>query len=185
LSATVAWEEVLVDDREQFEQVFGQALAAAAITDYGQDRPLLMYLKEISGVRRLALDEEAELAAKALRDPAAKQLLTEANLFVAAALAWLEAESWLRTGRDMTAVGNLLDLIQWGNVGLCRAVESFDPESARSFNEYAQSKILEAIRGGPDDGPQGAGRPAPLPPRPPSLEAATAKAVADQVNDDA
>ena len=40
---------------------------------------------------------------------------------------------------------SLLDLLQEGNVGLVRAVESFDPDGARPFSGVAKQKIEEAV----------------------------------------
>ncbi len=61
--------------------------------------------------------------------------LVEASLYLVVEI----AERFVSSGRS------LLDLIESGNVGLIRAVESFQPDSAVSFSAHAAALIESAI----------------------------------------
>ena len=83
----------------------------------GTEDPVRMYLKEIGTVPLLSADEEMELAKKkAEGDEQAKERLIEANLRLVVSIAKRY------TGRGMS----FLDLVQEGNLGLIKGVETFD-----------------------------------------------------------
>ena len=100
------------------------------------ERTLFTYLNQISKIPLLSREEEYELAQKAKQgDPRAKQRLITANLrFV------------VQTAKRYTTSGlPLMDLISEGNIGLMRAVESFDPEKGFHFISYAVHWIKQSI----------------------------------------
>ena len=89
------------------------------------DDPVKVYLKEIGRVPLLSSEEEINLAIRiADGDVAAKQRLSEANLRLVVSI----AKRYL--GRGM----QFLDLIQEGNLGLIKAVESLTIQRALNFN---------------------------------------------------
>lgn len=103
--------------------------------------PLKAYIREISRYRLLSLDEEKELSRRMLEEgdvAAAKQLVT-ANLRLVVKIA-MEYRS---------AHGNVMDLIQEGNIGLMKAVSKFDPARGAKLSYYAswwiRSYILKFI----------------------------------------
>ena len=100
------------------------------------DDPVKVYLKEIGRVPLLSSEEEIELAIRISDgDVAAKQRLSEANLRLVVSI----AKRYL--GRGM----QFLDLIQEGNLGLIKAVETFDYTKGFKFSTYATWWIRQAI----------------------------------------
>ena len=98
--------------------------------------PVRMYLKEIGKVALLNAEEEIELAKRMeLGDDAAKKRLAEANLRLVVSI----AKRYV--GRGML----FLDLIQEGNLGLIKAVETFDYRKGYKFSTYATWWIRQAI----------------------------------------
>ena len=95
-----------------------------------------MYLKEIGRVPLLSADEEVALALRIQEgDTEAKQELAEANLRLVVSI----AKRYV--GRGM----QFLDLIQEGNMGLMKAVETFDHTKGFKFSTYATWWIRQAI----------------------------------------
>ena len=100
------------------------------------DDPVKVYLKEIGRVPLLSPEEEIDLAIRIKDgDEAAKKRLSEANLRLVVSI----AKRYL--GRGM----QFLDLIQEGNLGLIKAVETFDYTKGFKFSTYATWWIRQAI----------------------------------------
>lgn len=89
---------------------------------------LAPYLAAVRGLRQLSREEEHRLAVEARAgDPAAREALVRHSLGMVVALARKAGLGVLR----------LEDVIQEGNVGLIRALESFDPDRGTRFSTYA------------------------------------------------
>ncbi|MBN1818066.1 MAG: RNA polymerase sigma factor RpoD/SigA [Sedimentisphaerales bacterium] len=102
------------------------------------DATLKEYLKEIDEAHLLSWDEEKELALRVQQDhdPEARERLVSSNLRLVVNIAKRFS------GRGMT----LGDLIEEGNLGLLRAVDSFDPEHGVRFSTYSSWWIKQAIK---------------------------------------
>jgi RNA polymerase sigma factor (sigma-70 family) len=95
-----------------------------------------VYLREISRIKLLTREEEAELARRARAgDEAAKGRLIEANLRLVVQV----ARRYLNRGLPLS------DLIEEGNIGLLRAAEKFEPERGLRFSTYAVWWIRQAV----------------------------------------
>jgi len=95
-----------------------------------------MYLNRIGRRRLLEAREERELARRAgAGDERAKRRLVESNLKLVVSV----AKVYSRSGVPLP------DLIQEGNIGLIKAVDSFDPERGFRFSTYAVAWIRQAI----------------------------------------
>ncbi len=101
------------------------------------DQLLKQYIREVSQYPLLVPAEELRLARR-LRDEndleAAKQLV-QANLRLVVKIA-MEYRS---------ATGNVLDLIQEGNIGLMKAVSKYDPDKGAKLSYYASWWIRSFI----------------------------------------
>ena len=103
---------------------------------YVSDPAVSAYLKEIALFQPLPADVQEELAKQTLDgDQAAREQLIGANLGMVTAIATTYA------GRGLC----LLDLISVGNIGLMRALETFDPAEKAPFARYVQLCIHRAI----------------------------------------
>jgi RNA polymerase sigma factor (sigma-70 family) len=102
------------------------------------DITLEKYLKEIDGSPLLNPDDEYELARRIieLNDPAARERLVRSNLRLVVNIAKKYAN------RGM----NLSDLIEEGNLGLLRAIDSFDTKFEVRFSTYAAWWIKQSIK---------------------------------------
>jgi RNA polymerase primary sigma factor len=95
-----------------------------------------MYLNRIGRWPLLEAEEERELARRAKTgDDSSKRRLIESNLKLVVSVAKVYSRSGLP----------LPDLIQEGNIGLIKAVDSFDPEKGFRFSTYAVAWIRQAI----------------------------------------
>jgi RNA polymerase primary sigma factor len=95
-----------------------------------------MYLSRIGKWSLLDAEEERELArAGKTGNEYAKRVLIESNLKLVVSVAKVYSRSGLP----------LPDLIQEGNIGLIKAVDSFDPEKGFRFSTYAVAWIRQAI----------------------------------------
>ena len=99
---------------------------------------LQVYLKQIKEIPLLTADEEKELAIRYQRggDKSAKSKLVSSNL----RLVVMAAKHYsARTSISFE------DLVQEGNFGLMRAVDTFNPELGWRFSTYAMNWIKQAI----------------------------------------
>jgi RNA polymerase primary sigma factor len=100
-------------------------------------QPLALYFREVSRIPLLSAAEERDLAVRGRAgDGAARSRLIQANLRLVVSIARAYG------GRGLC----LEDLIAEGNVGLLRAVASFDPERGCRFSTYATYWIRQAMR---------------------------------------
>jgi RNA polymerase primary sigma factor len=100
------------------------------------DKTLLFYLNQINKIPLLSREQEYELACKARSgNPDAKQRLVSSNLRFVVQMAKRYAGSNL----------SLMDLVSEGNIGLLRAVETFDPDKGFHFISYAVHWIKQSI----------------------------------------
>ncbi|MBL7214857.1 MAG: sigma-70 family RNA polymerase sigma factor [Phycisphaerae bacterium] len=96
------------------------------------------YLEEIDEAPLLTWDQEKAYAAAVLEenDPCAREQLIRSNLRLVVNIAKKFS------GRGMT----LGDLIEEGNLGLLRAVDTFDPEHGVRFSTYSAWWIKQSIK---------------------------------------
>ncbi|MCI0415770.1 RNA polymerase sigma factor RpoD/SigA [bacterium] len=107
-----------------------------ATRDKSLDRAMRLYLKEISKIPLLSVEEEKELGYRAQAgDKDALQKLIESNLRFVIKIAKKYRPSGL----------SLLDLVNEGNVGLIEAARRFDPDRGVRFTSYAVWWIRQAI----------------------------------------
>lgn len=100
------------------------------------DSTFVFYLNQINKVPLLTRKEEFDAAMLAKKgDKAAKQMLVTANLRFVVQM----AKRYNNCGLS------LMDLISEGNLGLMRAVESFEPEKGYHFISYAVHWIKQSI----------------------------------------
>ena len=94
------------------------------------DDPVRMYLREIGRIKLLTYDQELDLAKRILDgDEDAKQELAEANLRLVVSI----AKKYV--GRGML----FLDLIQEGNMGLIKAVESRPSKNNKNTSTHGRN----------------------------------------------
>ena len=118
------------------DDITEEDLLNSSFVDDISDDSVRMYLREIGRIPLLSIEEEMELAQKALEgDRRAKDKMAEANMRLVVSI----AKRYSGRGLD------LLDLIQEGNTGLLKAVEKFDPEKGFKFSTYATWWIRQAI----------------------------------------
>ncbi len=103
--------------------------------------PLRRYIVEVNRYPLLTREEEFDLAKqfKENHDPDAARRLVTAHLRLVVKIAM----------EYRTAYGNVLDLVQEGNVGLLRSIKTFDPDKGNRLSSYAawwiRSYILKYI----------------------------------------
>ncbi len=99
---------------------------------------LSYYLKQIGEIPLLTAEQEKQLARQIIHhnDPAARDRMIRSNLRLVVSIAKKYG------GRGLA----LQDLIEEGNLGLLKAVESFDPEQGARFSTYACWWIKQAIK---------------------------------------
>lgn len=104
----------------------------------GFDATIKNYLKEIDSSALLNWEQEQELAKRIIEsdDPQAREQMVCSNLRLVVNIA-------KRFNSPSMTLG---DLIEEGNLGLLRAVDSFDPEFGVRFCTYASWWIKQAIR---------------------------------------
>lgn len=98
---------------------------------------LQVYLKQIKDIPLLTAEQEKDLATKyQAGDKSAKEKLVTANL----RLVIMTAKRY-----NLHTALSFEDLIQEGNIGLMRAVDTFDPSQGWRFSTYAVYWIKQAI----------------------------------------
>lgn len=102
------------------------------------DATIKEYLKEIDDAPLLNWDDEKFLAMAVIEenDPAAREQLIRSNLRLVVNIAKKYS------GRGMS----LGDLIEEGNLGLMRAVDTFDPDHSVRFSTYSAWWIKQSIK---------------------------------------
>ena len=106
-----------------------------SITDRSSES-IRLYFKDISKYPLLTVEQERELAVKAVNgDKQAKDKLIESNLRFVVSI----AKQYQGKGLELE------DLISTGNLGLIRAVDSFEPERELRFLSYAGWWIRDFI----------------------------------------
>ncbi|OHB55943.1 MAG: hypothetical protein A2Y12_15260 [Planctomycetes bacterium GWF2_42_9] len=102
------------------------------------DTTIKEYLTEIDESPLLTWEQECELANRVIDfdDPEARDILVRSNLRLVVSIAKRFATGKLSLG----------DLIEEGNLGLIRAVDSFDPEVGVRFSTYAAWWIKQTIK---------------------------------------
>jgi RNA polymerase primary sigma factor len=159
---------VEVVDPEAFDPPAAEALAdpyaGGEALDYSGEDTVGMYLKEMSRVPLLAVDEEYSLAiriedgreakAELLRTPGRKRTLERQRLEaliqdgVLARDHLIKANTRLVVSIAKRYMGRgvaFLDLIQEGNLGLMKAVEKYDVHRGFRFSTYATWWIRQTI----------------------------------------
>ena len=102
----------------------------------GASDSVQLYLKEIGSIPLLTAEEEIRLAQRMEQgDASARSRLIESNLRLVVSVARRHA------GRGLS----FSDLVQEGNIGLCKAVEKFDWRKGYKFSTYATWWIRQAI----------------------------------------
>ena len=107
------------------------------IVENSEQSSLDIYLKQISVIPLITVEEEIELAKKiGSGDEKAREKMITANLRLVVKIA-----------QDYSNIGlSLLDLINEGNMGLMKAVERFDPSKGGKLSTYASWWIKQSIK---------------------------------------
>ena len=102
-----------------------------------EQESLNIYLKQISSIPLISVQEEIELSDKIKNgDEKARETMITANLRLVVKIAQQYANIGL----------SLLDLINEGNIGLMKAVERFDPTKGGKLSTYASWWIKQSIK---------------------------------------
>jgi RNA polymerase primary sigma factor len=99
---------------------------------------LQIYLRQINQISLLTAEQEKELGRRIQQhmDLNARDQMIQANLRLVVAI----AKKYTNRGLS------LQDLIEEGNIGLVKAVESFDPENGARFSTYGSWWIKQSIK---------------------------------------
>ena len=102
-----------------------------------EQESLDIYLRQISTVPLLTVEEEIELASRIKNgDEKARETMIMANLRLVVKIA-----------KEYSNIGlSLLDLINEGNIGLMKAVERFDPSKGGKLSTYGSWWIKQSIK---------------------------------------
>ncbi|MBI1743839.1 sigma-70 family RNA polymerase sigma factor [Candidatus Acetothermia bacterium] len=100
--------------------------------------PIESYLQDVNKIPPLSPEQEKELAKRAIAgDREARDKLITGNLRLVVSV----AGEYMKLKPGLS----LLDLIQEGNLGLMKAIETFDPMKLHKFSDYATGWISKAI----------------------------------------
>jgi DNA-directed RNA polymerase sigma subunit (sigma70/sigma32) len=110
--------------------------------DFDEEDCLTIYKREALGHPLLTAAEEIELGRRIRADGDGAQAARERMICCNLRLVVYVAKRFQRMGLDMA------DLIQYGNLGLIRAVGKFDPTRGYRFSTYATWWIRQAIQQG-------------------------------------
>lgn len=107
------------------------------MSSYPEQSSLDIYMKQISGIDLLTVQDEIDLAKKIEQgDEEARNIMITANLRLVVKIA-----------QEYSNLGlSVLDLINEGNMGLMKAVERFDPTKGGKLSTYASWWIKQAIK---------------------------------------
>jgi len=103
----------------------------------GEESGLATYFRQINEIPLLSAEEERQLAGRVRSgDAQASQQLAAANLRLVVSI----AKNYVNRGLAF------LDLIEEGNLGLLKAVESYDPDKGVRFATYASWWIKQGVK---------------------------------------
>ena len=104
---------------------------------YDSDSSMKIYLREISLIPLLSIEEETQLAERIKQgDEEARDHMIRANLRLVVKIAG-----------DYSGYGvSMSDLVSEGNIGLMKAVERFDPEKGGKLSTYSAWWIKQSIK---------------------------------------
>ena len=113
-------------------------LSDQELDSFSSEDSLKMYLKEIKQYKVLPVDEQKKIANHyiAHKDKKSREILINTNLLLVVRI----ARKYYYSIKHL----NLLDIIQEGNIGLIRAVETYNPNEG-AFSTYAVYWIEQAI----------------------------------------
>lgn len=109
--------------------------------DYFTDNIVRQYFNEIDKIPLLTSEEEKELFNKynQTKDLKIREKIINANLRLVVSI----AKTYIYKTKNLTI--SFLDLIQYGNEGLMKAVEKFDVTKGNRFSTYATNWIRQTI----------------------------------------
>lgn len=105
------------------------------------DDPVAVYIREVSGIEPLTMDEETKLFQELRQGKGTKESEIVAQRLVENRLALVVAIAEKHSASGVP----MLDLIQEGNVGLMNAVRGFAEKPIGDFGAYAAPRIEDAI----------------------------------------
>jgi RNA polymerase primary sigma factor len=128
--------EMIVFDEMEAREIFAQDEEEEVDTSVFVTDSVKLYLKQISEIPLLPLEEEQELAVRAANgDRAAISKLAEHNLRLVVSV----AKKYCGCGMSF------LDLVQEGNIGLIKAAEKYDVSRGFKFSTYATWWVRQTI----------------------------------------
>ena len=131
-------EEPDIEDLKEVEELKLDEITDTSFEGVSVDDPVRMYLREIGKIQLLSYEKELELAKRILEnDEDAKQELAEANLRLVVSIA--------KKYYDIRGNVPFEDLIQAGNIGLIKAINTYNPDKKIKLSSYASRCIENEI----------------------------------------